>query len=345
MHQLHLVRTENGHESLTVFLPDGAPVVATDDHPQFAEIVAAAKGDEATAEEIRELADLSVAVANRFDKLTDRVMVANGRIYLDGDEMKSTLTDHILRHVEAGTDFMPLVLFLENLLSNPLEHSREHLYGWLDGRNFQITDDGCVICYKGVDSLPYEGAIADLTDAKGEAVYGSCHHGPGITDGVTNDAGNPVINYVGATVEMRRSETTHAPSRPCAEGLHVGTFSFAQSYGDTRLTVKVNPRDVISVPNEGEKMRVQRYVVLDDNALHPDTQAPLYEAPKVYTNLWGGERMSHRFDGHTEFVANGESRPAQTGEFALYTDGYVDYVFKAEFDHDAGDETILVPKD
>lgn len=338
MHQMHLVRTENGHESLTVFLPDGTPVVATDDHPQFAEIVAAAKSDE-SAETIRELADLSIAVANRFDRLTDRVAVANGRIYLDGDEMKSTLTDHILRHVEAGEDFMPLVLFLENLLANPLEHSREHLYVWLEGRNFQITDDGCVICYKGVETLPYP----DREDAIGETIYGSWHSGPGITDGVANDPSGKVINYVGATVEMARSETTHNPLLACATGLHVGTFDFANSYGDTRLTVKVNPRDVISVPNEGEKMRVQRYVVLDDDAKHPDTQAPVYTPPAepvVYTkfnNPWRTE-----YDGYTEFVATGEVRPAKDREFYLF--GEV-YICRARGDHLEGvDSPILTPK-
>lgn len=334
MHQLHLVRTQDGRESLTVFLPDGAPVVATDDHPAFEDIVAAAKSD-ASAESIRELADISLAVKNHFETLTDRVLVANGRIFIDGDELKSTLTDHILRLMEAGEPFDAEVKFLENLIGNPIEDSREHLYGWLDGRNFQITDDGCVICYKGVD---FKGT----DDAEGgQKFYGSCHCGPGITDGVPNDAGDPVVNYVGATVEMFREDTEHNPSRACGPGLHVGTFEFAQSYGDTRLTVKVNPRDVISVPREGEKMRVRKYVVLDDDARHPDTQAPVYSPPVIYTELWS----SGGYGEHTEFVATGEVRPCLQGEFYLYDSGGIDYVCRAAADHSADiDSTILVPK-
>lgn len=338
MHQFYLVTTESGKESLTVFLPGGLPVVATDDHPQFPDIVAAAKGDTVTAEEIRELADLSVGVANRFDKLTDRVMVSAGRIYLDGDEMKSTLTDHILRCVESNDDFMPLVLFLENLLSNPEEHSRDHLYVWLEGRNFQITEDGCVICYKGVGSMEFPDDGREYPDCKpGNRCYGSWHNGPGITDGVPNPAPDKVVNYVGATVEMARSETTHDPTQPCATGLHVGTFGFATSYGDTKLTVKVNPRDVISVPNEGEKMRVQRYVVLDDDAKDPRNVGPIYATPPtIYRPLDGSLNCAA-----DEYVAGPETRIPKYGDIYLI-EGHAQF---CHGDHGPGAEErkILVP--
>lgn len=70
-----------------------------------------------------------------------------------------------------------------------------------------------------------------------------------------------VPNPVPGVIEMPRSQVHFAPSTACSHGLHVGTYSFAQSYGDTRLEVHVNPRDVVSVPESysSAKMRVRRY--------------------------------------------------------------------------------------
>jgi hypothetical protein len=46
----------------------------------------------------------------------------------------------------------------------------------------------------------------------------------------------------------------------------VGSFDHAAGYGNTLLEVKVNPRDVVSVPSDtgGAKMRVCRYTVVQE---------------------------------------------------------------------------------
>jgi hypothetical protein len=258
MYPYHHVRTEDGRESLTVFTPSGAPIVATADHPHFADILEGAQSGIAI-DDLHALADLSTAVAQRFDTLSERVAVANGRVYFDGDEVDSTITKQIVRCLEdpnAG-DWKPLVLFMENVAANPNPHSREQLFDWLRDREFTITTNGSFIAYKGVSG-----------DGDGNYVSGSRGHG--IVNGERHEGQLP--NPVGATVEMPRSDVQHDPTRGCHTGLHVGTYEYAKGYANAALlTVMVNPRDVVSVPTDcsAAKMRVCRYVVSDDEPKTP----------------------------------------------------------------------------
>lgn len=267
MHPYHHVKTEGGRESLTIFTPSGAPIVATGDHPHFAELLEGAQSD-ASADELLGLADLSNAVAQHFDSLSERVSVAHGRVFFDGDEVDSTITQQIVRCLEDPTvgDWKPLVLFMENVAANPNEHSREQLFDWLRDREFTVTTNGCFIAYKGVTSI---GEGDDET-------YVSCSSGSGIVNGELHEGQLP--NYVGATVEMPRSDVQHDPSRGCHTGLHVGTYKYAQGYNRAALlTVLVNPRDVVSVPTDcnAEKMRVCRYVISDDEPKAPEESAAI----------------------------------------------------------------------
>lgn len=203
-----------------------------------------------------ELFDVERLVASRFDALSERVSVSNGRIYLDGDEIDSSLTRHIQRLLQDGVeDWKHFVLFLEKLEQNPEEHSRQQLFDWLNASDVTITEDGDFIAYKGVQS-----------NGEDEGVYLSIHSGTAIVDGLLYED-QSIPNYVGAVVEMPRSEVQHDPSNACSVGLHAGTHDYASSYGSVLLTVKVNPRDVVSVPSDarGAKLRVCRYTVLEVN--------------------------------------------------------------------------------
>ena len=234
-------------ESLTVFGPSG-PVSINDDHPQFQEAVEAARSGD--GERACELADLSVTVANRFQRLTERVSVANGRVYFDGDELHNALSKHLLRVLSDGEeDWQPLVRFMENLAANPQPHSREQLYEWLDRRDFTITEDGCIIGYKGV-----------AKQADGSLV--SVNRGPAVVDG--EPVNGAVPNEVGSVVELGRAKVQHDAAIGCASGLHVGTYNYARGWArGALLRVKVNPRDVVSVPTDcdAQKVRVCRYEV------------------------------------------------------------------------------------
>lgn len=250
----HLFRADNS-ANITVIVPGGNPLVADDTHPKWDEIVQAVVVESSDdVDRISALFAPEAEVAARFENLSERVAVRNGRVYFDGDEVHGVITNHIMRCVESEVeDYSPLVNFLENVMQNPSEHSRENLYRWLDTNEFTITCDGMIVGYKGV-----------RRNDEGEG-YLSIHSGPAIVDGEEH-TGGPVPQELGSVVEMSRSTVTHDPGVGCSYGLHVGTHSYASSFGKVCLEVEVNPRDVVSVPTDcaDRKMRVCRYYVVNE---------------------------------------------------------------------------------
>lgn len=266
MYPYHHTATPQG-ESLTVFLPGRSPVIVNGDHPHFAEILTGAQGDQ-DADTLAGLADLSVRVAERFRDLSERVSVSAGRVFFDGDPVDTTLTRQIVRVLDSGAeDWTPLVAFMENAAANPQDHSRAQMYDWLRDRDFSLTPDGGFVGFKGVAKRA-DGALV------------SVRSGPAIVNGEPVDGQVP--QPLGGTVEIARSTVAHDPGMGCASGLHVGTYDYAKGWAQgALLRVKVNPRDVVSVPTDcnAEKMRVCRYVILDqidDPDTRPDPAAILY---------------------------------------------------------------------
>jgi len=237
--------TGDGESSSIAVYVDGQLLVAGSDHPNFATIVKLARdGDESVAD----LFDIGQAIATSFDAVSERVSYANGELFFDGDPIQGLLVDHIIRSLEAGLqDTSGLVAFLENLSANPNPESVSMLYDWLQANGeFTIDTDGMLVGYKGVSS-----------DGK------SIHSGKAIVDGEVVTGRIP--NYAGSVIEMPRSEVQFDPSIGCHTGLHVGTYEYARSFGQGELLeVRVNPRDVVSVPTDcsAQKLRCCRYTVV-----------------------------------------------------------------------------------
>lgn len=245
----HLIQSEEGQRTLTLYFSEGSKVVR-DDHPYFDELLDEVQSSFPDVGYLAEKSDPEKVLAEAFSRLSDRVSVGNGRIYLDGDDVsEGALGKHILRCLETGVqDYAPFVRFLEKLAANPLDHTKHRLYGWLDATGgFTITEDGDIIGYKGVDE-----------DGR------SVRSGPAIVDG--KRIHGKVPNTPGATIEFPRSEVEHDPSRGCAQGLHIGTWEYASGWGDRTLRVVFSPTDVVSVPTDSgdQKVRVCRYTVLAD---------------------------------------------------------------------------------
>jgi hypothetical protein len=100
-----------------------------------------------------------------------------------------------------------------------------------------ITDDGYFLAYKRVNRN-----------------YTDCHSG-------TFD------NHVGKVVEMPREKVNANRNETCSAGLHVCSHSYLSHYsGDRIVVVKINPKDVVSVPVDynNAKMRVCRYEVVSE---------------------------------------------------------------------------------
>lgn len=265
----NLVQMNDGGEANLTVVHNGEMYVATDTHPNFARIVAGlATGDESVVE----LFDVQKTAQKRFERLSERVTVANGKVYLDGEEVDNALTQQVVNFINGGVeDFKPLINFFEKVETNQNAHSREQLYTWLRDRNITLTEDGNFIAYKGVR----------VTNGE----FFSISTGKAISNGVEYNGAIP--NPLGAVVEMPRSEVQHNPAVGCHTGLHAGTWSYAKDFArGAVLTVEINPRDVVSVPTDCDaaKLRVCRYVVKDVTEVELDT--PVYS---TYPNLDGYE--------------------------------------------------------
>jgi len=239
--------TENG-SNITVFVKGQKPLVAHSTHPNYEKIVA---GVMAKDESVIELFDVASSVIEKFERISERVTAANGRLYLDGEEINNALATQVIRfYAEGREDYKPLVNFFENVQNNPNEHSRTQLYDWLKARDFTITPDGMIVGYKGVSKLP-------------DGTFQSGFSGDAIVNNIPQHG--RIKQAIGDVVEMPRGSVVHDPSDACNTGLHVGTFRYAQGYANGGLLeVHVNPRDVVSVPTDaaGEKVRVCRYTII-----------------------------------------------------------------------------------
>ena len=282
--QFTIVGTEDG-SNITVFIPGQAPLVAHSSHPNYEKIV---EGVMAQDESVAELFDVAQTAATKFERLTERVTVASGRLYLDGVEVDNALATQVLRFLDEGVeDWKPLVNFFENVQQNPQEYSREQLYNWLNTENFTITPNGLIVGYKGVKPGPDEDT------------WLSINSGRAIVDGEVHNGNIP--NRKGSVVEMPRNEVTFDPENGCSQGLHVGTYGYANGFGQGGLLeVHVNPRDVVSVPNDShsQKMRVCRYLVVD--TIEKPYEAPVsddYWDEDEDFDEWGDEFDNDPFEG------------------------------------------------
>ena len=196
--------------------------------------------DDASADELLLLVDKAKEVAD-YVHSTD-IEVKNGCVFYDGEEVHNTLTDRILTFMKEGLPVKPLVNFLTKLMQNPSYSARQELFDFLEHKNLPVTEDGDFLAYKAVSSE-----------------YKDKHSGT-------------VSNTIGTNVGMTRWNVDDDRQNGCAAGLHAGALDYVQSYGsfhdgensDKCIIVKINPADVVSVPNDSnyQKLRTCKYFVL-----------------------------------------------------------------------------------
>lgn len=202
-------------------------------HPSFNTVVEACKkGDFATAASLVNLKD----VVTKALKGTEAELI-NDNVYFRGEVVRSVLASRILMLAREGFDAKPLLLFLENLMSNPSKRAVDELYGFLESSALPITDDGHFLAYKSIRE--------DYTD----------HH-TGTMD-----------NSVGKVVSMERNQVDEDKDRTCSSGLHFAAHEYASGFGCGRMVVlKINPRDVVAIPSDynDQKGRCCKYIVVEE---------------------------------------------------------------------------------
>jgi len=211
-------------------------------------------------------------VESLLDVKTGFHTFSNGLIKIEGDNLMyndsivhNVLTQRIIEMIHNNDKVEPIINFLVNLMDNPSEGSIDQLYTFLEHKNLPITEDGCFLAYKAINS--------DYTDKYT----------------------GTISNKVGDKVKMPYNEVTADPKCGCSRGLHCGSIEYVRQYGEFRLdesgksvgdrlvTVKVNPSDVVSVPEDSghQKVRVYRYVVHEEIE-NPFDLIPKYESPVYY---------------------------------------------------------------
>jgi hypothetical protein len=258
----------NAPEFISAVAPGHDLQSARSDHPKFKEIVELARADDL---KVFHLFDVTKAAAAKFDKLSERVSVRHRRIYLDGDEIDSALSQQVVRFLDEGVeDWKPLVKFFEKVQTNTNEHSREQLFGFLKRNQITLTPEGDIVFYKGVNP----------EDTEEGRIYRPLNAGYGIVDGIEYQR-EYLPQKIGSVVEMPRTMVKHDPNSPCHTGLHAAAYSFAKTFASgTVLEIHVNPRDVVSVPGSANKVRVCRYVVVAEAANPHEVAVLAAEAPQ-----------------------------------------------------------------
>lgn len=163
-------------------------------------------------------------------------------IHYKGFDLKGPISDAILEAYNDGrlTASSQMVLFLDNLVQNPDSQVFDQLYPFMKHNDIEVSDDGHLIAYKKVRDT-----------------YFDIHS-------------NTMRNQPGDILEMPRVAVANDPNQTCAAGLHVCAKAYLSKFGsgisDRVVKIKVNPRDVVSVPVDynGAKMRVCRYEVIED---------------------------------------------------------------------------------
>jgi hypothetical protein len=168
----------------------------------------------------------------------------NGNISIKGEtffwkekEMHNSLTTRMLDMLREGFPIEPMVLFMENLMSNPSYRAVNELYGFLEKNNLPITPDGHFLAYKKVQD-DYKDVYSGKFD-----------------------------NSVGQIVEMERNDVNDDCNQTCSSGLHFCSKEYLGSFGGSRIMIlKINPRDVVSIPTDYgfSKGRCCRYEVIGE---------------------------------------------------------------------------------
>jgi len=164
-----------------------------------------------------------------------------GIVEIDGVVVHDAIVDRIVEFARCNLPYLPLLNFWRNVQLNPSEESKQHLFLFLEANKMQITHDGCFVAYKGVEK-----------NRNGD--YVDCHT-------------KTFCNNVGAVVIMDRAMVNPDRNVTCSSGLHVAAWGYVADTYQTVIEVKVNPRDVVAVPNDynNQKMRVCRYEVVAIN--------------------------------------------------------------------------------
>jgi len=223
---------------------DGQTFTLAESDKRFDAVVAAIKAGK--LDDIPKIVDVRAKLQAVGMDLKDGVVM-----YKD-EAMPTQLYNRLEEFHEANLPMDRLLRFWDNLKLNPSFNSRKMLFDFLEHHGHPLTEDGCFIAYRGVNS-EFKDSYSGKFD-----------------------------NSPGSVCKMDRSEVDDNPNNTCSHGLHVASHSYADGFGSKLVEVKVNPRDVVAVPRDydGKKMRVCEFKVIRE--CDGIKEAPIYEEETKY---------------------------------------------------------------
>lgn len=222
-------------------------------HITYQKVVDAIKAGDWTT--VKDIIDPKKVVLNYGQ---GNVAIQGEKLFWKGEELNGALAVRMITMLQEGFDVSPFVSFMENLFQNPSKRAVDELYGFMEKNNLPLTPDGHFLAYKKVRE--------DFLDV---------HSG-------TMD------NSVGRIVEMERNKVDDNKDNTCSTGLHFCGMSYLGHFGGARtVIVKVNPRDVVSIPSDynGAKGRACRYEVIGELGVDPEQafDKPVQENANTYS--------------------------------------------------------------
>ena len=228
-----VIITGSGKIAATI---EGVSYTIDTDHPKYKEALDCVRNR--NWKTFVDIVNIAKQVQNYFSNSNSGVEIKDGLVTYNGEVIHNTLTKRIISFIRDGLPYEPLVKFFNNLMDNPSKRAVDELYDFLEAGELPITECGCLLAYKNVRSS-----------------YMDIHSGT-------------FRNMVGDVCEMPRNKVDEDKNRTCSTGLHFCSIKylphFADSDGGHTMIVKINPRDVTSIPSDysNTKGRCCRYEVV-----------------------------------------------------------------------------------
>ena len=228
-----VIITGSGKIAATI---EGVSYTIDTDHPKYKEALDCVRNRDWKT--FVDIVNIAKQVQNYFSNSNSGVEIKDGLVTYNGETIHNTLTKRIISFIRDGLPYEPLVKFFNNLMDNPSSRAVNELYDFLEAGELPITEDGCFLAYKNVSSN-----------------YFDIHSGT-------------FRNQVGDVCEMPRNRVDEDKERTCSYGLHFCSIAYLPSFSDSdgghTMIVKINPKDVVSIPADyaNTKGRTCRYEVV-----------------------------------------------------------------------------------
>lgn len=273
----------------------GKQFTVPNDHPNLNKIKKLIKDKKFDG--IQELVDVREGVTNWLSNDGD-FKLTNDQISLNGEAFDSSVVSKVLSMMSAGHSAEPLFAFLRKVRENPSKVAQSELLLFCVANNFMIHEDGDILAYKGVKS--------DFKDI---------HSGT-------------IDNSVGQKIKMARYQVDDQRDRTCSTGLHFASFQYASTWAGSSIghvmVMKINPRDVVSIPSDynNQKGRCCSYEVI---AELNERSKPL-ASKEVYSDRDAGVAGGTSFDEKELARKEALLKEWEDAVEAIYDNGYnIDY--------------------